>query len=354
MNALIVEGRGKLALKQTETPKLDDHSIIVRVHNVALNPSDWKHLDHYGVTGTTLGSDFVGTVAAKGGQAGTEVQVGERVAGRVHGGMNIGMGAFAEYVKTDPATVLRVPASIKDEEAAGLGVAGITAYFGLFQPKHLGLTAPKPTITSLPPIDQTKKLLVWSGSSSVGQFVIQFARAAGYYVIATGSPRNHAYLREIGASETYDYSDDKTAEKMAEAHPDLAYAYDSFSDKSSQESCARALSKSQPTKLVVVLPLSKDLTLINDKVQGTFMMLYTVDGEQIVAAGLNFSKEYAQEDRKFLAKIIESGTFSNLLANRLVKPNRTSPQSGGLQAVPEGLDRLRQNKVSGEKLTYAL
>ena len=354
MNALIVEGHGKLALKQTETPKPDDHSIIVRVHNVALNPTDWKHLDFIGRVGTTLGSDFVGTVVSKGAQAGTDVQIGDRVAGMVHGGWDVGVGAFADYLKTHPAAVMRVPASVKDEEAAGLGVGANTAYFGLFQPKHLGLPAPEPTLTSLPPVDQTKKLLVWSGATSVGQFVIQFARAAGIHVIATASPKNHAFLKELGAAETYDYSDAATPDKISAAHPDLTHAFDTFSEKGSQESCARALSKTQPSKLVATLPLSKELASVNDKVKGTTVLLYTVGGEEVNMFGLHFSKEYAQEDQRFLSKVMSGGILAGLLSSGLVKPNHTSPQTGGLQAIPAGLDRQRTGKVSGEKLTYAL
>ncbi|TAQ89425.1 hypothetical protein B7494_g2244 [Chlorociboria aeruginascens] len=50
-----------------------------------------------------------------------------------------------------------------------------------------------------------KTVLIWGGSGSVGVNVIQLAVAAGYEVIATASPANFDYLKELGASEVLDY-----------------------------------------------------------------------------------------------------------------------------------------------------
>lgn len=352
MHALVVQGKGAAQVEQVDTPKASGANVLIRVHNVALNPTDWKHLDFFGVKGATLGSDFVGTVVEKGPDDKSDLAVGTRVAGMVHGGYEPGTGAFANYLRTLPHAVTRVPDNVPDEQAAGLGVAGYTAYAGLFQEKHLGIQPPSPTLERVPPVNQSNKLLVWSGSTSVGQFVVQFARAAGYYVIATASPNNHELLKSLGASEVFDYRDEKTPEKIAEAHPDLVYAYDTYSEKGSNEACGRALSKTQPSKLVAILPLSKDLHTVNDKVKATVFLGYTFAHEEINMFGLSFSKEYCQEDQKFLVQFVASGVYSNLLRKGIVKPNRTSPQSGGLDSIPAGLDRLRKGQVSGEKLTY--
>ena len=105
MNAIITEGISKAAVKQVEVPKLAPRSIKVKVLANALNPTDWKHLDYVGHVGSTVGSDFVGTVVEKAPDAGTSVQVGDRVAGCVHGGWEEGVGAFADYVVTVPEAV---------------------------------------------------------------------------------------------------------------------------------------------------------------------------------------------------------------------------------------------------------
>ena len=160
MEAVIVDGKSAASVKHVEAPKLQPRSILVRVQCIALNPTDWKHLDFYGKEGTTLGCDFMGTVIEKAPDAGSSVKVGDRVAGTVHGGWEVGVGGFAQYVVTTPEYVVAVPDSMSDEEASGLGVAGVSAIFGLFQNKHLSL--PEPSGTELPPVDPKLKVLVLS------------------------------------------------------------------------------------------------------------------------------------------------------------------------------------------------
>jgi len=48
----------------------------------------------------------------------------------------------------------------------------------------------------------------------------------------------------------------------------------------------------------------------------------------------------------------KDGLFYKLLSSGAVKPNRTSVQSGGFSGMFQGMDAMRQNKVSGEKLVY--
>ncbi|WFC99860.1 hypothetical protein MYAM1_002606 [Malassezia yamatoensis] len=354
MQAWIVQGKGQAKLQSTETPKNDPKGVLVEVHNVGLNPTDWKHLDFFGNEGTTLGSDFAGVIVKKGEQCETELAVGDRVAGWVHGGYEIGLGAFAQYVKVFPEALVKLPDNVPDEIAAGLGIPSFTAFMGLYQPKHLGIPAPSPNQQKPSPLDQSKKLLVWSGATSVGQFVIQFARASGFYVIATASLKNEAFLKGLGASEIIDYRDPSAAEKVAKAHPDLTHAFDTFSEKGSSEACARALSKTQPGKLVTILPFSPELRSVNPNVEATFYLLYTTEGKPTNLFGVECSQKDAEDDNKYLADFTRSQALTNWLQSGLVQPDRTEPQSGGLPSILKGLDMLRHNQVSGQKLTYSV
>ena len=175
---------------------------------------------------------------------------------------------------TLPEYVVAVPDSMSDEEASGLGVAGVTAIFGLFQNKHLSL--PEPSGTELPPVDPKLKVLVWSGASSVGQFVIQMARAIGAYVIVTASAKHLDWLKSLGASEVYEYSNSETPKRIAEAHPDLKYAFDTYSMNGSQAACAASMSKTEAGKIVSILPFDHGtVTEANPMAKCTFLLLYT-------------------------------------------------------------------------------
>ena len=355
MKAYIVHGKGDARLETVATPKPGPGEIVVKVSHVALNPSDWKVLDWFGSVGATLGSDFLGAVVEKGPDA-DEVQVGDRVASCIRGGIDKGVGAFAEYLVTRAKAVLVVPAWINDADGANFGVAGFTAYLGVYQSKHLGLPLPTLPLKSMPPVDRSRKVLVWSGATSVGQYAVQFARAAGAYVITTSSPKNNEFLTSLGASEVFDYHDEEAPEKIAAAHPDLVLAYDTYSENGSQEACARALSKEKPSTLIVILPRSPEVDKVNPKVRVSVLMVYSTRGEETEALGTKYSKEYCEEDYHYLHRMLSGkhGDVYRMFEHGAVKPNRATVLPGGLDQVLVGLDRQRKGQVSAEKLTYKI
>lgn len=50
-------------------------------------------------------------------------------------------------------------------------------------------------------------MLVYGGSSSVSQAVIQFAKLAGFRIVATASKRNHELVKGLGAEYVFEYKD---------------------------------------------------------------------------------------------------------------------------------------------------
>lgn len=357
MQAVIVEGKTKASFTNAPRPELADGQVLVKVLAVALNPTDWKHLDFFGVEGTTLGSDFVGIVEEKTHNSkineGRSINVGDRVAGCVHGGYFKGEGAFAQYVAAYPSALVTVPEAMPTHLAAGLGVAGFTALFGMFQEKHLGL--PIPEKLDRPPVDPNYKILVWSAASSVGQFVVQLARMLGMYVIVTASAKHDKWLRGLGASELYDYNDDKTPVNITSKHPDIKYAFDTYSMNGIQAKVAECLSKDEGGRIVSLLPFDQSIvSKVNSKIHSTCMMLYSAYGQAIDLFGIKLDDKYCQEDAEFLRQMGNGpdGLFYRILESGLVQPNRTRVEEGGLNGVLSGLDDMRNNRVSGEKLVY--
>lgn len=88
MKAIIIKGRGEAAITTAPLPKLRDGDITVKTTAVAINPSDWRHIDFMWVgnpTGTRPGLEYSGVVVEVGNGVDKDFKVGDRVFGIVNG-----------------------------------------------------------------------------------------------------------------------------------------------------------------------------------------------------------------------------------------------------------------------------
>jgi D-arabinose 1-dehydrogenase-like Zn-dependent alcohol dehydrogenase len=200
----------QLEVKDAPYTRPGADQIVVRAHAVAVNPLDWITQAAGDLTyrwlsyPTVLGSDVAGEVVEVGEQV-TRFTVGDRVIAHAVGSdkdSNVASeGTFQRYTVVLERMASPIPDSLPYENAAVLPLALSTAACGLFQKDHLGLQHP-----SAGPAPTGETVLVWGGSSSAGANAIQLAVAAGYDVITTASPRNFAFVKELGASEAFDYN----------------------------------------------------------------------------------------------------------------------------------------------------
>lgn len=208
--AVLPTPRARLEVITADIPQPATEEIVVRVRAVAINPVDWVVQGTSRVTyrwlrtPAVLGSDVAGEVVAVGSGV-TRFRVGQRVFGLATGtdrGRDpLREGAFQEYTVLLERLAAPTPDALSDEEAAVFPLGVSTAACALFQPGHLGLRMP---------IDGTPRgdggvVVVWGGSTSVGMNAIQLARAAGYNVVSTASPRNAALVQSLGADAVVDY-----------------------------------------------------------------------------------------------------------------------------------------------------
>ncbi|MFJ4124513.1 NADP-dependent oxidoreductase [[Kitasatospora] papulosa] len=174
-------GTDTLVVEQAPDPLPGPGEIRVRVAAAGVNPVDWKVRD--GSVRDFLpvdlpaipGRDAVGLVDMTG-EGVTSVAIGDRVFGL--GGVTGATAELAVLSAWAPA-----PAAWSDEEAAGAGLASVTALGGL---KALGRL-------------EGRTLLVEGAAGGVGGAAVEIARALGATVIGTASERNHAYLTSLGA-----------------------------------------------------------------------------------------------------------------------------------------------------------
>lgn len=95
-------------------------------------------------------------------------------------------GALSEYAFVDANNVISRPPNVSAVDASGLALAGQTAYMGL-----LGAAE----------IKEGQRVFVNGGSSAVGGFAIQIAKAKGCTVVASCSGKNVDYAKSLGADE---------------------------------------------------------------------------------------------------------------------------------------------------------
>ncbi|MFD0275155.1 NADP-dependent oxidoreductase [Kitasatospora sp. NPDC127111] len=169
-------------------PKLGPDAVLVRVAAASVNPVDWKIQGGYldGMLDVVFpvipGWDVAGVVE-KVGVGVTEFAPGDEVIGYVREDM-VRRGTFAEYVAAPVRTLARKPATLDFAQAAGLPLAGLTAYQALTRALEV-----KPGET----------VLVHAAAGGVGSLAVQIAVALGARVIGTAGEHNHDYLRSLGA-----------------------------------------------------------------------------------------------------------------------------------------------------------
>jgi NADPH:quinone reductase-like Zn-dependent oxidoreductase len=182
-----------MKLEETARPKPASDEVLVKTYASGVNIVDCgirrggnDILRPYLKLPLTLGWDAAGIIEEVGAEV-TSFQKGDKV----YGIPNFpGDGSYAEYFVAKATSVAIKPQNLTFTEAAGIPLAGTTAWrgvvdYGKIQPGH--------------------KILIHGAAGGVGSLAIQIAKAKGAYVIGTASSHNLAFLKELGADEAIDY-----------------------------------------------------------------------------------------------------------------------------------------------------
>ncbi|KAJ5128672.1 hypothetical protein N7448_002389 [Penicillium atrosanguineum] len=329
-------------VKNVPVPEISDTEILVQVSCVALNPTDFKHVDFLSPKGAIIGCDYSGTVAKIGSNAPGNWSIGDRVAGVTHGGLYYDKGSFAEYLKIPGDWAWKVPFSVTDEEATTFGVSAATAMLALN------------TRLGVPWVDGKKDqgsrdtpILIYSGATAAGLYAIQLAKLAGLTVIATASPRSHDLVKEYGADAVFDYRSPTAAEEIVHAYPNIDRALDCFSEGTSTDFCVNVVRRNKGW--VVTLLDSKKTESEGVKIE--FLLAYSVFNSEfqwLAPIGPKFPKKPADNEalRRFYASLPEVSTKLKTPPLKKIK--------AGFENLSVGLDMLRQGQVSGTKVVASL
>jgi NADPH:quinone reductase-like Zn-dependent oxidoreductase len=185
-----------LNLEEIQKPTPADNELLIKVHAVSLNRSDWESLTGkplYARIGglfkpgnKILGSDIAGIVEAVGKDI-KQFKPGDEVFGLM---LNYG-GGFAEYAcKSERALALK-PAAMTFEEAAAIPQAAFIALQGI---REKGQVKPG------------QKVLINGAGGGAGAFAIQLAKLAGAEVTGVDNTEKLELMQSLGADHVIDYT----------------------------------------------------------------------------------------------------------------------------------------------------
>ncbi|KAK5652175.1 hypothetical protein OQA88_10818 [Cercophora sp. LCS_1] len=345
MKAIKITGPGKAEIQEVAVPALRDDYILVKVKAVALNPTDWKHIDFLSTPGCTIGCDLAGTIEEVGPKVAKPWKKGDRVAAFTHGANAVQPedGCFAEYAVAKGDLGAKIPDTMTFEQASSLGVGITTVGQSLYQALRLPL--PDSGVATNFPI------LIYGGSTATGTLALQYAKLSGCSpIITTCSPSNFALVKSLGADVAFDYNDPDVVAKIRTYSSDaLTHALDCISTKETAEITSQSIS----SKGGQVCYLLNGTAHSRTDVKAHFTLGYTVMGEYFYfGAGRKIEYDARDEDFEFGKRFW--ALAERLLEEGKVKPHPVEVGEGGLEGVFEGLQAMREGRVSGKKLVYTV
>jgi NADPH:quinone reductase-like Zn-dependent oxidoreductase len=221
MKAFVVTRYGPDGLEAADipTPEVGPRDVLVDVRAASINPLDkmvrngeFKQLLKY-KRPFTLGHDVAGVITS----IGTDVrdfQVGDEIFARPR---DLRIGAFAESVAIDAADIAIKPSSLTFEEAAAVPLVALAAWQAL---------------VDVAEVRPGQKVLVHAGAGGLGSTAIQVAKHLGAHVATTAHTADLDRVRDLGADEAIDY----TQQDFAQVLTDYDVVLDSLGPASLEKS----------------------------------------------------------------------------------------------------------------------
>jgi len=168
--------------------------VLVKVQAAAFNPMGYKLMKMIPTIISrrpfTAENDLAGIVVLS---ASSEFKPGDRVFGYLHNDIQrrIRQGALNQYTRLPASSIAPLPSNISFTQGSGFALAGVTALQALVDCGN---------------VQEGQSVFINGGSSSVGAFAIQIAKAKGCKVVASASGGNEELVRGLGADDFVDYT----------------------------------------------------------------------------------------------------------------------------------------------------
>ncbi|KAF4969211.1 hypothetical protein FSARC_3514 [Fusarium sarcochroum] len=256
--ALYANEVGKIVLHDLPAPEPQEGEVLIKVLYSGVNLSDIRTLQFFGLRNYALGGEFCGRVLETPNLADTPFKAGDLIAGVVIGGINRASrhATHQEYISIPASWAFKVPENVPPSAAAGLGI------------------------------------------------------------VVIASAKRHEFLKQLGATQCFDYHDENVVDKFKTALRETKgtiWGFDAFGS--------------------VANPVSQDVLASvippHDKVRPATVLLSPHDGFEITMGGRNFDIDFDLPDgtRLFFPKDLEA-------ADRMWRAVRWVLEHYGTENVP--------------------
>ncbi|KAI9934747.1 hypothetical protein ASPWEDRAFT_118225 [Aspergillus wentii DTO 134E9] len=348
---------------------VDDHTIpsifhsdeiLVKVVSIGLNPIDWKApAFKFGIPSLPWinGRDLAGIVVKTSSSSSSRLKVGDTVLVPSTDYRDIRKAAFQEYAITTHFNAARIPSSTSTAGAASLGVAFVAASLALGVSLGLDLsklTVPGPDLvdvlryaSDIPenvksecfPSERVKAgewIVIWGGSTTTGLITLQLAKLAGLKVITVVDAARHGQrLLAAGTDLLVDRHDPQRAIEIIRGltGSNLRYAIDIVGrDTATLLQQTLKVDPARPSHLLGLTGLPKEQV---EGIQYHTVPIKVFHACPAVGEGLV----------RWLEGLLEREVLTLPEVVRV---------SGGLGAINEALERLRDGTVSGKRIVVDL
>ncbi|KAH8648792.1 chaperonin 10-like protein [Tricladium varicosporioides] len=341
--------RQPLTVQSVDTIPPSAGEVLIKVQWTASTPLDLHQNDGglvFNYPGR-LGDGAAGVVTALG-EGVIDLKVGDKVFGFIW--RSAKEKAHQEYATVPTYLLGKIPENITPQAAVTLPNNLVTTFHTLTT--DLGLPLPYPLPKGYVPEKRDDPILIWGGSSSVGQFAVQILRYYGYRNILTSSSSKHFdMLRSLGATHTFDYRSSSCISSILSTYPTIPLFFDCIGSQSgSMEPLSKIAKKG--SRVAVLLPvIIRDSTVDEAPQYGM-----DVDGAIKWENGVEVRgvRTHFYLDNEDFKNRLQSQIIPEMLEKGIVKPNAYRIVEGDtlLERAQGAMDALRRKEVSGERLVW--
>jgi len=223
-------------------------------------------------------------------------------------------------------------------DAAGVPLAYLTAVLGLGDKLGFDLATSFSSSASETP----RSVLIWGGATTVGVYAIQLAKKTGLFVVAVAGASAET-AKAFGADVVLSYKSASFEQELTDAvrAHDIHHVFDTVSEGGTYQLAAKALDANggQGGLIATVLP-AQDADSLPKSVTVTLTTSPSVH-----------NPDNSQVEALVDVMVTKAGEWHE---SGELKVQKVTVLPGGLSGVAEGLQRLQDGKVSGEKLVYRI